>query len=143
MYIKSSDKCVSHHRCRSQKKAVASFIGLGKDVVRVLEVIELLRQLKSVLGRVGGLRCRDALLDQVGELSGAKPELPKLIFVQKPQVDIARQNFFCVQTSFAKDVAGAHDGVLRVQPRLTFEAQRFFAVEGNYRTLGDFEHEVT
>ncbi len=53
------------------------------------------------------------------------------------------ENFFRAQSGFAEDVAGTHDGVLRVGAGFTFKAQGIFYIKCDYRALGEFEHEVT
>ena len=66
-------QCSSHHRCRGQKKSFTGFVGFGEDVVLVVEVVELLRELESIFCRVRRLGGGDALQHDVRELAGTQP----------------------------------------------------------------------
>src|SRR5436309_1683913 len=45
-----------------------------------------------------------------------------------------------VESTFAKDIRGAHDGILYVGTGLPFEAESVFEVEGYHRCFGVLQH---
>ena len=57
------DQFAANHRCGRQQELLSAFICLVQDVVAMVEVVELLRQLEGVLGGVGRFCGGDALLD--------------------------------------------------------------------------------
>lgn len=62
-YAQNSDEFSAHDRRRGQKKLLAPFISLREDVMTVVEVVELLRKLKRVLGQKRWFGSRNALFD--------------------------------------------------------------------------------
>ena len=52
-----------------------------QDVVLVVEVVELLRQLERIFCKVRGLCGRDGLIDHPFQFAGGKPNLPDLVVV--------------------------------------------------------------
>src|SRR5579864_2993117 len=122
-HLQAANERPPHNRGRSQKKLLFRLIRFGEYVVLVVKVVELLRQLESILGGVGRLGGGDTLFDDVRKLSRTQPELPYLVvFFQEPRIDPAGENFFSVQVSFAKDVGGAHHRVLAIRAGFTFKA---------------------
>src|ERR1700759_1346498 len=64
-----------------QQEGFARRVFLGEDVVMVIEVAELLGQLKRMPGEVGRFRRCDALIEHHGAAAGAKPESPDVLVV--------------------------------------------------------------
>src|SRR5438477_9599079 len=59
-----------------EQELLPRIIGLPDDAVPVVEVVEELRQLKRMFGRVGRLSGDDTLFDHLGGLSRSEPKLP-------------------------------------------------------------------
>ncbi len=68
-----ADQFAFDHGCGRQQELLPSLIGLGQDVVPVIEVVELLRQLEGMLGGEGRFGRRNALLDDVRSLARQQP----------------------------------------------------------------------
>ena len=60
------------------KKLLTRLVRLVKDVVAMVEVVELLRELECVFRQVRRLGRHDALLDDIRSLGGKQPQLPDL-----------------------------------------------------------------
>ena len=56
-----------------EQECFARGIFFGEDVVAMVEVGELLRELEGVPGEIGGLGGRDALLEDLSATAGAEP----------------------------------------------------------------------
>ncbi len=63
---------MDQRRSRQQESLPVS-VGLGEDVMAVIEIVELLRQLESVFGGEGRLGRRNALFDDERSLTGQQP----------------------------------------------------------------------
>ena len=64
---------------RGQQELLSHLIRLREDGIAVVERIEELRELKSMLGEVGWFGSRDALINYVRSLGRCEPELPDLV----------------------------------------------------------------
>ena len=64
-----------------EQEGFARGVFFGEDVMAVVEVVELLRQLEGVLGEIGRLGGGDALLEHQRAAAGAEPEGPDVFVV--------------------------------------------------------------
>src|SRR6185437_16400098 len=69
----------AHHGGGGEQKLLAALVRLADDAVAVVEVVEKLRQLKSMFGSVGGFSGSDALLDHQRGFGRRQPQLPDLV----------------------------------------------------------------
>ena len=69
----------------SQQERFPRRIFFCEDVMPMVEVGELLRELEGVLGEIGGLRCADALLQNLRKTPGAQPEGPDVFVLVAAQ----------------------------------------------------------
>src|SRR6266851_6584605 len=112
-----------------QQKRLAGGVGLVEDVMAVVEVVKLLGELEGVLGEIGGLGSRDALLDHKGEFGGEEPSLPEAVSLLAVEnvADVEGSEgggcSCCRRITFAEDIGSAHDRVLDVGAGLALEAE--------------------
>ena len=112
----------------------------------VIEVVEELRQLECMLGRVGWFGSGNALVDDGGGLRRRQPDFPDFVSrfaLEIPvEIDGGSEHLLRSDSGFAEDVGRPHDGVLSLGSGFAFEAESFFEVEGDDRRLGELQHEV-
>ena len=138
---KHRDQFPQRDGSRRQQERPSFVILFGEDVVVVVEVAEILRQLEGVLGQVRRLRRGDALIQHQRAASGSQPESPDvfvLLAAEKSRACVgalrnSRSTASAVVFPFAEDVADAHRRVLHVGASLAFKAQRIFEIEGDHR----------
>src|SRR5207248_8153621 len=81
--IQRTNQLLPHVSRRGEKKLLTSFVCFRQNVVLVIEVIERLRQLKSIFREVRRFRGRDTLLDDQRKLRGAQPQLPNIVVTRR------------------------------------------------------------
>src|SRR6185437_4613392 len=59
------------------------------------------------------------------------------------EVNFAGGKLVGIESTLAENIAGAHDGILRVWAGLAFKAKSFFEIESDYGIFGELQHEVT
>src|SRR5258706_5969395 len=106
----------------------------------VIERVEELRELKSMLGEIRRLRSGDALTHDVGRFRRSQPESPEFIGVltrQKSREVRGRgvtgnvpTESVGIDSGLLEDASRADYRVLRVGAGFAFVAERLFEVEG-------------
>ena len=89
-----ADHLSARHCGRRQQQSAAGGVRLGENVVAVVEVVELLRQLEGIARQVRGLRRRNRLFDQRGQPRGQQPRLPQAgsLFASRARTGPARRS---------------------------------------------------
>src|SRR5271157_2586808 len=129
-----------------QQEFFPARVGFGEDVMAVVEVVELLRELEGVFSRKGRFGRCNALLDDERGLSRQQPQLPDfgaaLVGEIACVIHCGGERLLGINAGFAKDVCRTHHCILRVGSGLAFEGQGLMEVEGDDRLLGKLQHEI-